>query len=77
MRPSLRIYTTLAISIFYLHINEVNGQTNPCPRLLLIEPNSPEPDRWYGTLTLISDADLSGVWLRIIFDRPSIQLGVH
>lgn len=56
---------------------EAKAQDNPCPRLLHVEPRKTnEPDKWYATVTLISDADLSGVWLRLIFDRPSLQLGV-
>lgn len=70
-----RLLLILLLNIIYL-LNGIVCQKNVCPRLLNIEASSPEPDRWYGTLTLISDADLSGVWLRMIFDRPSLQLGV-
>ncbi|RZC34687.1 limulus clotting factor C-like [Asbolus verrucosus] len=48
---------------------------SPCPRLFKYEPRGSENDRWYGTVTLVSDSELSGVWLRLIFDKPSIQLG--
>jgi hypothetical protein len=48
---------------------------SPCPRFFKYEPRGTENDRWYGTVTLLTDSDLSGVWLRLIFDRPSIQLG--
>ncbi|KAI4455114.1 serine protease gd n-terminus [Holotrichia oblita] len=48
---------------------------SPCPRLFVYEPPGTETDRWYGIITLISDSDLNGVWLRVIFDRPSLQLG--
>jgi hypothetical protein len=50
---------------------------SPCPRFFKYEPRGTENDRWYGTVTLLTDSDLSGVWLRLIFDRPSIQLGVR
>lgn len=75
MQLNVEKYVLLLLIIFYV-LDGILCQMNPCPRLLQIEPNSPEPDRWYGTVTLISDADLSGVWLRMIFDRPSLQLGV-
>lgn len=49
---------------------------SPCPRLFHYEPQNNENDRWYGEMTLISDSDLTGLWLRVIFDRQSVQLGV-
>lgn len=64
------------ISLFVL-LNEIKCQKNPCPRILQIGRYAPHPDRWYGTITLTSDSDLSGVWLRMIFDKPFLQLGVR
>ncbi|GLV36952.1 uncharacterized protein CBL_02213 [Carabus blaptoides fortunei] len=49
---------------------------SPCPRLFEYEPPGTETDRWYGTIQIKSNRELSGVWLRIVLDRPSIQLGV-
>ncbi|KAF2882844.1 hypothetical protein ILUMI_23356 [Ignelater luminosus] len=34
-----------------------------------------ETDKWFGIVTLLSETDLSGIWLRLVFDRPSLQLG--
>uniref|UniRef100_A0A6P7G765 Limulus clotting factor C-like n=1 Tax=Diabrotica virgifera virgifera TaxID=50390 RepID=A0A6P7G765_DIAVI len=49
---------------------------SPCPNWFKYEPRKPdEPDRIYGDLTLTSDSDLNGIWLRVIFDKPSLQLG--
>lgn len=48
---------------------------SPCPRLFQYEPPGAEPDRWYGTIQVQSTRELSGVWLRVVLDRPSIQLG--
>ncbi|XP_056640183.1 serine protease gd-like isoform X1 [Diorhabda sublineata] len=65
----------LFISLFIIY---VVGQEliSPCPRLFEYEPRNPkEPDKIYGVLNLHSDADLNGVWLRLIFDKPSLQLG--
>ncbi|XP_071056951.1 chymotrypsin-like elastase family member 2A isoform X2 [Onthophagus taurus] len=47
---------------------------SPCPRLFIYEPRT-ESDRWHGIITLLSDSELSGIWLRIILDNPSEQLG--
>lgn len=50
---------------------------SPCPDLFTYEPQSEDPNtKWYGVITLLSDADLSGIYLRLIFDRKSKQLGV-
>ncbi|KAI4455189.1 modular serine protease [Holotrichia oblita] len=48
---------------------------SPCPRLFVYEPPGAAPDKWYGIVTLVSDYEISGVWLRIILDNPSLQLG--
>ncbi|KAJ8956093.1 hypothetical protein NQ318_016546 [Aromia moschata] len=70
---SLVFYISLSIIVIDAAYCQL---VSPCPRLFKYEPqNNNENDRWYGELTLISDADLSGVWLRIIFDKQSIQLG--
>lgn len=49
---------------------------SPCPETFTYEIIPTETDRWYGNLMIKSDQNLSGVWLRIILDRPSMQLGV-
>lgn len=50
---------------------------SPCPRLFKYEPRNPnEPDKWYAQATFIAESDLTGVWIRMLFDKPSIQLGV-
>ncbi|KAJ8971171.1 hypothetical protein NQ317_013366 [Molorchus minor] len=68
-----KVFQTLLILTIY---NGASSQlVSPCPRLFKYEPQSNENDRWYGELTLVSDAELTGVWLRIVFDKPSIQLG--
>lgn len=63
---------------FLLFLVQTQAQLiSPCPKFFQYEPPGSENDRWYGTVTLQSDSELSGVWLRLIFDRPSIQLGVR
>nr|XP_023012927.1 uncharacterized protein LOC111502961 [Leptinotarsa decemlineata] len=64
--------------IFVLFLNTVSCQSwvSPCPKFFTYEPRNPnEPDRWYGRITLMSPDKLTGVWLRVIFDKPTIQLG--
>lgn len=51
--------------------------TSPCPRIFTYENNNTDYDRWYGQLVLTTDNELSGIWLRIRFDKPPIQLGVR
>ncbi|KAK9751274.1 Serine protease gd N-terminus [Popillia japonica] len=31
-------------------------------------------NKWYGTITLFSDVDLEGIWVRVLFDGPVEQL---
>ena len=49
---------------------------SPCPRLFKYEPELAEKGRWYGVFTVLSDMNITGVWLRLIFDKQSIQIGV-
>ena len=63
--------------LYFLLLAPASAQLiSPCPRLFKYEPQGAENDRWYGVVTLLSDSELSGVWLRLIFDKQSIQLGV-
>ncbi|XP_063912170.1 clotting factor C-like [Zophobas morio] len=48
---------------------------SPCPRLFKYEPELAEKGRWYGVFTVLSDVNITGVWLRLIFDKESIQIG--
>lgn len=50
--------------------------TSPCPRLFVYEPRTSGSDRWYGIVTLVSEDTTTGVWLKLTFDRPTLQLGV-
>lgn len=49
---------------------------SPCPEIFAYEKGTHEPNRWYGTITLLSDREYAGVWLRIKLDKPSLLLGV-
>lgn len=72
------MFKGLKVLLISLCINYVVNQEliSPCPRLFEYEPRNPnEPDKIYGVLNLHSDADLNGVWIRLIFDKPSLQFG--
>ncbi|KRT86291.1 Trypsin, partial [Oryctes borbonicus] len=69
------VFTVCFIIVLFGTETIAQGLESPCPRLFIYEPPGRETDKWYGIVTLISDSDLSGVWLRLIFDRPSLQLG--
>ncbi|KAK5638495.1 hypothetical protein RI129_012790 [Pyrocoelia pectoralis] len=63
-------------TILFLVIVAIKSQNlSPCPRLFVYEKRSTTPNRWYGLITLLSDTNLNGVWLRLVFDRPSLKLG--
>lgn len=66
----------LLLLLICLTIKDVNAQNNPCPDVLKIENEKVQPDRWDGVITLVKNVDLNGVWLRVIFDREILQLGV-
>ncbi|KAK4878791.1 hypothetical protein RN001_011297 [Aquatica leii] len=71
----MRLSFSTILIISFLFINTYESDVSPCPRLFVYE-RSPEPNRWYGIITLLSDTDLNGVWVRVAFDQPTLQLGV-
>ncbi|KAF2885467.1 hypothetical protein ILUMI_20747 [Ignelater luminosus] len=71
----LKTFVTVVFFLLSEQINAQNDFQSPCPRLFVYEAKQNESDKWYGTVTLLSEADLSGIWLRLIFDRASLQLG--
>ncbi|KAK9751270.1 Serine protease gd N-terminus [Popillia japonica] len=52
---------------------QTNAQdwTSPCPDIFKYHV---ERNRWYGTITFLSDVDLEGIWVRVLFDGPVEQL---
>lgn len=50
---------------------------SPCPKVFTYEPQLSEPGKWYGTVTLIADADIIQVWLLIALDNPALEIGVR
>lgn len=50
---------------------------SPCPGVLKYEPTRPEqPGKWYAVVTVGTDEDLEGVWIKVFLDREAILLGV-
>lgn len=48
---------------------------SPCPNLFEYDPQGVVGDRWSGTIKVTLDDELSGIWIRVIFDRPLLELG--
>ncbi|KAK4878792.1 hypothetical protein RN001_011298 [Aquatica leii] len=71
----MKLCTLILVSFVILGCNAGPLETSPCPRLFVYEDTTTYPDRWYGIMTLLSDSDLTGTWIRIIFDKPILQLG--
>ncbi|CAG9861490.1 unnamed protein product [Phyllotreta striolata] len=70
------MYRWICIVAFLTSRAAAQNLESPCPGLLAYEPRKPsEPDRIFGVLTLLSEQELDGVWLRLIFDKRCIQLG--
>lgn len=49
---------------------------SPCPGLFEYENNDIKENKLYARVTLIYRENLSGIWLRMFFDRPVISIGV-
>lgn len=71
-------FVILVCSIFVWFGIKTNAQdwTSPCPEVFKYHPEKNTANKWYGTLTLLSDIDLAGIWLRVLFDGPVAQLTV-
>lgn len=69
---------TLLLSSFILVNCITNGQTqtSPCPDLFRYLPNEATAESWTGELTLKTDVDLSGVYLRLVLDQPPTDVTV-
>lgn len=71
------IKATRTVILLFMYLENVKGEfISPCPRLFAYEVNNAEEDTWYGQITLIYNDDLSGIWLKLMFDRPVIEVGV-
>lgn len=64
--------------LFALSINLSKSQRpSPCPEIFHYESQNREEDnKWYGSITLSTNEDLFGVWVKITLDRKAELLGV-
>lgn len=53
------------------------GLTSPCPFVFSYNPPGTEKDTWTGVLTLSSDAELTGIYSRISFDKSPLEVTVR
>lgn len=54
----------------------LTGLASPCPFIFSYNPPGPEKDTWTGVLTLSSDAELTGIYSRINFDKSPLEVTV-
>lgn len=47
-----------------------------CPLDLFHYDSIDQPGQWTGTVTLLSDEDLHGIWVRLIFDEKLTEVSV-
>lgn len=52
------------------------GLVSLCPYVFTYDPPGPENDQWSGTLTLTSESGLSGIYSRLSFDKPPLEVTV-
>ncbi|KAF2882842.1 hypothetical protein ILUMI_23354 [Ignelater luminosus] len=70
---------TFVAVVFFILNEQIIAQNNNdselwCPSSFVYEGKKNESDKWYGSVTLVSENDLVGIWLSLIFDRPSLLL---
>lgn len=70
------IFLVVIALTLQLNYAESMNFTSPCPRLFNYENNSLEKDKYFGNVRVETREELSGVWLKISFDNPCVQLGV-
>lgn len=67
----------LIFSSFILAKCITDGQfVSPCPEVFQYIPAEATANSWTGEITIKPDVDLSGVWMRIIFDNAPTELVV-
>ncbi|XP_044763935.1 serine protease gd-like [Coccinella septempunctata] len=65
----------VASAAFLLLSVEGQNFSSPCPRLFSYESKSIEKDKYFGNVRVETREELSGVWLKMLFDKPCVQLG--
>ncbi|XP_030754650.1 prostasin-like [Sitophilus oryzae] len=69
------MYFIFFLTWYYLGTTLGQQLKSPCPDVFQYEQNPSEPDRWYATVTLKTDAELTGVWFRVLLNKQTLQLG--
>lgn len=66
-----------ALLLYLLLDHSVLGEelTSPCPEVLRYESRT-EQDKFYGTISVGTEYDLEGVFIRIYLDKKAQLLGV-
>lgn len=74
----MRLHIAFPIVFITLFLNLCKSQRpSPCPETFHYESQSrDEEDKWYGVITLQTNEDLIGVWVKIALDRKAEILGV-
>lgn len=47
---------------------------SPCPGIFQYDEEGAQGDTWSGDITLKTDQELSGIWMRVVLDRPPIEV---
>lgn len=72
----MRLQFTIFVVITISTLSETQ-RPSPCPEIFHYESQSrDEENKWYGAITLNTDEDLFGVWVKITLDRKAELLGV-
>ncbi|XP_074041881.1 uncharacterized protein isoform X2 [Leptinotarsa decemlineata] len=69
----LLVTQLLFVSIKYSYVS--SQSPSPCPDVFSYEQKDVDEDRWYGTISLKTLEDLTGVWITIQLDKPAEILG--
>lgn len=74
-KMNLKILSTVGYIVFLSYASGSLNFSSPCPRLFNYESKNVETDRYFGNVRVETKEELHGVWLKLLFDKPSIQLG--
>lgn len=72
----MSFYLVLVVSLVLGSIASGLKFDSPCPDLFHYD-STDQPNQWSGTVTLLSDDELRGVWIRLIFDEKLTELQLH
>ncbi|KAK9751326.1 Trypsin [Popillia japonica] len=73
--PTYNFISLLIVCFTIIPTEEITAQKSPCPNIFVYDRQNTEPDKWYGTVTLLSNTDLFEVWLALYFDNIPLEVG--